>query len=90
MHPLSTALFVLGYALALPVIARLGQVKASRNRLAIVGHQFGMTCALIGWALGGRLLMVGLHLAWMIGVRIWFGGPRSRPGEQAPGRGSVV
>ncbi len=78
VHPLSTVLFVLGYGLALPIVARLTQLKATRNRLGIVGHQVGMTIALVAWATRGRTIMVLLHLAWMIGVRIWFSGRTPR------------
>ncbi|MEZ5227222.1 MAG: hypothetical protein R2710_11245 [Acidimicrobiales bacterium] len=77
MHPLSTVLLLLGYGLSIPIVARLTQLKATRNRLAIVGHQVGMTLALIGWATRGRVAMAILHLLWMIGVRIWFGNGRA-------------
>ncbi len=77
VHPLSTVLLLMGYGLALPIVARLTQLKARRHRLAIVGHQVGMTIALIGWAVLGRVPMVLIHLVWMIGVRIWFGNDRS-------------
>lgn len=78
MHPLSTALFVLGYALALPVIARLGRVRASGNRFAIIGHQVGMIVALLGWALRGSVALTLFHVVWIVGIRIWFG--NDRPG----------
>lgn len=68
---------MLGYGLALPIIARLTMLKAKRSRVGIFGHQIGMTIAMIAWAVRGRPTMVVLHLAWMIGVRIWFGNDRS-------------
>ncbi len=78
MHPLSTVLLALGYGLSIPIVARLTQLKQHRNRLAIVGHQVGMTIALVGWATRGRVVMVLIHLGWMIAVRIWFGNDRTR------------
>ncbi len=78
MHPLGTALMVLGYGLALPIMARLGQVKATSNRLALFGHQVGIMIALVAWAARGRLVIVLVHLAWLAGVRIWFGN-RTQP-----------
>lgn len=78
MHPLSTALFILGYGLALPIVARLTQMKATQNRLGILGHQVGMSIALLAWATKGRPLMVVIHLAWIIAVRVWFGNQAGR------------
>ncbi len=81
MHPLGIALMVLGYGLALPIAARLGQVKATSNRLALFGHQVGVMIALVAWAARGRVVIVLIHLAWLVGVRLWFGSrsaPRTR------------
>lgn len=72
MHPVSTVLFLLGYGLALPIVARLTAAVAQQHRLAIIGHQVGMTIAAVGWLLRGRVVFALVHLAWMIGVRIWF------------------
>jgi hypothetical protein len=79
VSPLSTALFVLGYGLSLPIIARLGEVRATGNRLAIAGHQFGISVCLLGWAIQGRIIMALLHLVWLVTVRVWFGTANTEP-----------
>lgn len=84
MHPLSTALFVLGYGLALPIIAKLTVLKAKRSRVGIFGHQIGITIAMVAWAVRGRPTMVVLHLVWMIAVRIWFGNDGTTKRRSAP------
>jgi hypothetical protein len=73
VHPVSTALFLLGYGLSLPIVFRLTRIIATQNRLAFAGHQVGMAMALVGWAVSGRVLMAVIHGAWLIGARIWFG-----------------
>lgn len=72
MHPISTVLFLIGYALALPIAFRLGRVVSQQHRLALTGHQAGMTIAAIGWLVRGRVPMAVAHLVWIIAVRIWF------------------
>lgn len=72
MHPLTTILFLLGYALALPVAARMPQVVAQQHRLALTGHQVGVATATLGWLVRGSIVIVVIHVAWMVGVRLWF------------------
>lgn len=72
MHPVTTALFLLGYGLALPVGARLSVVVREQNRLALAGHQIGVIVALLGWGLRSSWAMVVLHGLWLVGARIWF------------------
>jgi hypothetical protein len=72
VQPVSTPLFLLGYALALPIGMRLGQMVAQRNRLALVGHQFGVGLALLGWLLRGSTVLVVAHLVWLVGAKLWF------------------
>lgn len=73
MHPISTALFLVGYGLALPIATRLPTVVANQSRLAIWGHQFGLLIAALGWVLRGGILVAVLHLAWMAIASVWFG-----------------
>lgn len=73
MHPVSTALFIVGYGLALPILFRLVRIIAAQNRLAFAGHQIGMVIALLGWILNGRVMMAIIHGLWIIGARLWFG-----------------
>ncbi|MFV0258601.1 MAG: hypothetical protein ACK5PP_09170 [Acidimicrobiales bacterium] len=72
MHPLTTALFILGYALALPIGMRLGDLAERGQRAALAGHQFGVIVAGLGWALSGRFLMAVLHGAWAVAAATWF------------------
>lgn len=73
MHPLSTALFLLGYSLALPIGARLASVVADQKRLAMWGHQAGVLLATLGWLLRGQVLVAVIHGAWLAGAYAWFG-----------------
>ncbi len=72
MHPLSTALFLLGYGLALPIAARLTTVVGRQQRLAMRGHQAGVLLATLGWVLRGQILVAGIHVLWLIGAYAWF------------------
>lgn len=73
MHPISTALFLVGYGLALPIATRLPTVVANQSRLAIWGHQVGLLIAALGWVLRGGILMAVIHVAWMAFASVWFG-----------------
>lgn len=70
MHPASTALFLIGYGFSLPVLLRVVTVLRSGNRLALYGHQVGMFLAALGWLLRGQVGVAGLHLVWMIVLRL--------------------
>ncbi|MFV0526376.1 MAG: hypothetical protein ACK5RL_17975 [Acidimicrobiales bacterium] len=72
MHPLTTAMFIVGYALALPIGIRLSELAERGQRAALAGHQFGVVLAGVGWALSGRLVMAVLHLAWAVIAVAWF------------------
>lgn len=72
MHPLSTALFLLGYALAIPIAGRLPAVVARRNRLAMWGHQTGILFVTLGWLLRGRVLVAVAHMIWLVIAYAWF------------------
>ena len=81
MHPVSTALFLLGYGLALPIALQMSRIVAQQHRLAFVGHQVGVTIALVGWAIRGTITIALIHVLWVIGVRVWFhlGRPETTP-----------
>lgn len=72
MHPLSTALFLLGYALAIPIAGRLPSIVARQQRLAIWGHQVGILFASLGWLLRGQVLVAFAHMVWLAVVYAWF------------------
>ena len=79
MHPLSTALLLIGYGLSLPIGAKLPAVVHSRHRIALVGHQLGVLIVTGGWLLAGRTVIAVAHASWFVVVRVWFwyGGRRS-------------
>ncbi len=85
MHPVSTILFIFGYALTLPALTRLVAVMNERHRLPFAGHQLGMGVALLGWLLRGRWVIAGLHLVWMVVARVWFALGKSATTPPAPG-----
>ena len=72
MHPVSTALLLLGYGLGLPIVYRLVGIVGTQQRLAFAGHQIAMGIVLLGWLISGRLAMALIHGAWLIVARIWF------------------
>ncbi len=82
MHPVSTALFLLGYGLGLPIAFRLTRIVAAQHRTAFAGHQIGFGVATLGWLVSGRITMVLIHVLWLIGARLWFawGGDRAPSG----------
>jgi len=81
VHPVSTALFLIGYGLALPIALRMSAIVAQQHRLSFVGHQLGVGIALLGWALRGSVMIAVIHALWLVGVRVWFhlGRPEGQP-----------
>ena len=65
--------FLLGYGLALPIGAKFATIKASQNRIAMIGHQVGVFLAAVGWGARGSVAMVAVHMLWIVAARIWFG-----------------
>lgn len=80
MHPVTTALFLLGYGLAIPIAMRMTSIVAQQHRLALAGHQIGVGVAFLGWLLRGSLMIAVIHVVWLAGVRFWF--HLSRPQKQ--------
>lgn len=72
MHPLSTALILLGSALAVPVALKFGAVARNGNRLAFVGHQTGVLVSLGGWLLSGRIWVGLIYALWFAAAQGWF------------------
>lgn len=72
MHPVSTALFLLGYALAVPIGTKIGSVVARQHRLALWGHHTGILIAAVGWLMRGQVLVAAAHGLWLGGVSVWY------------------
>lgn len=81
MHPVSTALLLLGYGLAIPIGLQMTKIVQRRHRVALTGHQIGVVLSLLGWVLRGSIIIGAIHLLWLIGVRLWF--QLGRPTESA-------
>lgn len=81
MHPVSAALLLLGYAIALPIAFRIGRIISTQNRIGLLGHQFGVMVAAIGWAVRGSYPVAAAHIGWLVVARIAFAlfGARSKP-----------
>lgn len=47
-------------------------VVAKQHRMALTGHQLGVFLATAGWLTRGAVVIAFIHVAWMIGVRVWF------------------
>lgn len=65
-------MFFVGYLLALPIALRMSSVVAKQHRMAFTGHQAGVALATIGWLTRGAFVIALIHVAWIVGVRIWF------------------
>ena len=72
MHPLATALLIVGYGLAIPITTRLPTVVARQQRLAMWGHQAGILVATLGWLLRGTILVAAAHGLWLAIAYVWF------------------
>jgi len=79
VHPVSTAFFLLGYGLGLPIATRLASIVTRQQRLALWGHQLGMMLAATGWLLRGQPLVMVAHIVWMIIAQVWFTLAGGRP-----------
>lgn len=72
VQPVSTLMFFVGYLLALPIAFRMTSVVAKQHRMALTGHQTGVGLAAVGWLTRGAIVIALIHVAWIVGVRIWF------------------
>jgi len=83
VHPLSTALLILGYGLALPLAGRLPAIVSRQQRLAFSGHQLGILIALLGWLSRSSFTVAVAHAVWLLATRIWFALAAMRHRRQA-------
>lgn len=72
MHPLSTAVILLGSAIAVPIAFKFATVAKNGNRLAFAGHQTGVLVALLGWLLSGRISIGVGHAVWFAAAQGWY------------------
>ncbi len=72
MHPLSTALILLGSALWLPIAVKFSGVVRTGNRMAFIGNQAGVLIAMAGWLVSGRVWVAAVHAIWFAAAQGWF------------------
>lgn len=72
MNPIALLLIIVGYTLAVPIATKLPKVVRTGNKLALIGHQFGVAVAGLGWLVGRRPPLLWLHLLWLLVASIWF------------------
>lgn len=88
VHPLSTALLLIGYGLSLPIGAKLPAVVRHQHRIALIGHQLGVLIVAAGWLLAGRTIIALTHALWFALVRLWFWHGRRRSAANASTAGA--
>ena len=80
----ATALHVVGYPVAVVVIARFVPVVRDRRVRWFVTHQVAVTAIVVGWLLRGRLGAVAVNAAWLAAAAVWYarGKPHRSAGER--------
>lgn len=73
-------LFVIGYPLAIVVIARFVPVVKQRRMSWMVAHHVGVVAIITGWALAGDWVPVAVNSSWLLASTAWYGlgGQRNR------------
>ncbi len=73
-------LFVVGYPLAIVVIARFVPVVKQRRMTWMVAHHVGVVGIITGWALSGDWASVAINSSWLLASTLWYarGGRRMR------------
>ncbi len=77
----ATLLHIVGYPVAIAVIARLRPVFRERRKRWFAAHEAAVACIVAGWALRGRAGGVAINGAWLvIAAAGWVITGRRRPG----------
>ncbi len=74
----ATALHVVGYPVAVVVIARFVPVVRGRRVRWFVAHQLAVTAIVVGWLLQGRPGAAAVNAAWLVTAAVWFARGRRR------------
>ena len=69
----ATALHVVGYPVAVVVIARFVPVVRDRRVRWFVAHQLAVTAIVAGWLLRSRPGAAAVNAAWLGAAAIWYG-----------------
>jgi hypothetical protein len=75
----STALFAVGYPVAIVVIARWVPVVREQRRAWFVAHQLAVAAIVAGWALRQRWPAASVNAAWFVVAAVWYVSRRPRP-----------
>ncbi|HVE94092.1 MAG TPA: hypothetical protein VNB24_04165 [Acidimicrobiales bacterium] len=76
MEPLSIALFVLGYPVAIAVILRWFRVVRERRMSWFAAHTLAVGAIVLGHAVNGRAQGVVTNGAWLVISVVWYTLPR--------------
>ena len=77
----ATALHVVGYPVAVVVIARFVPVVRARRVRWFVAHELAVAAIVVGWLLRGRPGAAAVNAAWLATAAVWFA--RARPHRSA-------
>lgn len=77
--PVDTALFAVGYPLAVGVITRFAPIVRRRRAGWLAAHHVAMTAIIAGWALRGEATGVAINTAWLAGSSLWYAAGRRGP-----------
>jgi hypothetical protein len=76
---MSAALLVVGYPVAVAVIARWVPVVREQRWRWFVAHQAAVAAIVAGWALRGRAPTAAINAVWFVIAAAWFLSRRRRP-----------
>ena len=69
---LRIGLFVIGYPLAIVVIARFVPVVKQRRIRWMMAHHVGVVAIIIGLALSGDWIPVAVNSSWLLASTLWY------------------
>lgn len=78
MKPLAVGLFVVGYPVAIVVIARFVPVVREQRHTWFAAHQAAVAAIVAGWLLWDRVPTAVFNGAWFVVAAAWYGLSRRR------------
>lgn len=69
---LRIVLFVVGYPLAIVVIAQFVPVVKQRRITWMAAHHAGVVAIITGWALSGDWVPVAINSCWLVASTLWY------------------
>ena len=78
----ASALHVVGYPVAIVVIARFVPVVRDRRVRWFAAHQLAVTAIVVGWLLRGRPAAAAVNAAWLGAAALWFARGPHRSAEE--------